>query len=230
MVGLLSSIDAGDVLFIDEIHRLPVAVEEQLYTAMEDFRFDLLFGEGTEARSVSIDLPRFTLIGATTRVGLVAKPLLDRFGIVTRLDYYDVESLSAIIADALSSLGVSADRQAIALLAQGSRGTPRIALRLCRRVADFFPDRLDEQGARHVVDRLGLGANGIDEMDRRYLSYLDQVGVPVGASSLAIALSEGLESIEGVIEPFLLRQGFVARTARGRVLTDAGRAVLSATP
>jgi len=228
LAAVLTNLEPRDVLFIDEIHRLNPAVEEILYPAMEDFQLDLMIGEGPAARSVRIDLPRFTLIGATTRSGLVATPLRDRFGIPMRLDFYTLAELEVIVRRGAGLLGVAITEDGAAEVARRSRGTPRIAGRLLRRLRDFAAvdgtDRVNakiaDEGLRQMeVDRLGL-----DMMDRRYLSTIAEHygGGPVGADTLAAALSEQRDAIEEVIEPFLIQQGLVQRTSRGRVLGDAG--------
>ena len=228
LAAVLTNLEPRDVLFIDEIHRLNPAVEEILYPAMEDYQLDLMIGEGPAARSVRIDLPRFTLIGATTRSGLVATPLRDRFGIPLRLDFYTVAELEVIVARGAGLLGVAITDDGATEVARRSRGTPRIAGRLLRRLRDFaaveggarINANTADEGLRQLeVDRLGL-----DMMDRRYLSTIAEHygGGPVGADTLAAALSEQRDAIEEVIEPFLIQQGLVQRTSRGRVLGDAG--------
>jgi Holliday junction DNA helicase RuvB len=228
LAALLTNLEDGDVLFIDEIHRLAPAVEEVLYPAMEDRALDLMIGEGPSARSVRIDLPRFTLVGATTRQGLLTTPLRDRFGIPVRLNFYTVEELEQVVrrAAALMSLGITAD--GATEVARRSRGTPRIAGRLLRRVRDFAHAAGDETVDARVADasltRMEVDALGLDAMDRRYLLMIADIyrGGPVGVETLAAGLSEPRDTIEEVIEPYLIQLGLVARTARGRCLT--GRA------
>ncbi|ODT85040.1 MAG: Holliday junction DNA helicase RuvB, partial [Sphingobium sp. SCN 64-10] len=224
LAALLTNLDEGDVLFIDEIHRMNPAVEEILYPAMEDRALDIMIGEGPSARSVRIDLPRFTLVGATTRQGLLSTPLRDRFGIPVRLNFYAVDELEQVIARAarLLSLPIAAD--GCTEIARRARGTPRIAGRLLRRVRDFAHaaghDIVDAPAADDALSRLEVDQLGLDAMDRRYLGMIADIykGGPVGVETLAAGLSEPRDTIEDVIEPFLLQLGLIARTARGRVL------------
>jgi Holliday junction DNA helicase RuvB len=236
LAAILTSLDEGDVLFIDEIHRLPRAVEEVLYPAMEDFQLDIVLGKGPAARSIRLDLPRFTLVGATTRTGLITGPLRDRFGLVARLDYYDDVDLEAIVVRSAAILGVRTDAAGAAEIATRARGTPRIANRLLRRVRDFAEVRADgvvdrptaEAGlARFGVDRLGL-----DKVDQAVLSALCSRfgGGPVGLKTLAISVGEPDETVEDVYEPFLIQRGLLIRTPRGRVATPAAWAHLGLTP
>jgi Holliday junction DNA helicase RuvB len=228
LAALLTNLEDGDVLFIDEIHRLQPAVEEVLYPAMEDRALDLMIGEGPSARSVRIDLPRFTLVGATTRQGLLTTPLRDRFGIPVRLQFYSVEELERVVTRAarLLDLGISAD--GAVEVARRSRGTPRIAGRLLRRVRDFADVAgeavVDARVADAALNRLEVDALGLDAMDRRYLHMIADVyrGGPVGVETLAAGLSEPRDTIEEVIEPYLIQLGLVARTARGRMLNAGG--------
>ncbi|MBY9064986.1 Holliday junction branch migration DNA helicase RuvB [Sphingomonas yunnanensis] len=228
LAALLTNLEDGDVLFIDEIHRLQPAVEEVLYPAMEDRALDLMIGEGPSARSVRIDLPRFTLVGATTRQGLLTTPLRDRFGIPVRLQFYSVEELTRVVARAagLLELGIAPD--GAAEIARRARGTPRIAGRLLRRVRDFAnvagAVTVDAGVADRALDRLEVDTLGLDAMDRRYLTMIADVyrGGPVGVETLAAGLSEPRDTIEEVIEPYLIQLGLVARTARGRVLNAGG--------
>ena len=228
LAAVLTNLERRDVLFIDEIHRLNPAVEEILYPAMEDFQLDLIIGEGPAARSVRIDLARFTLIGATTRSGLVATPLRDRFGIPLRLDFYTVAELEVIVARAAGLLDVALSDDGAAEIARRSRGTPRIAGRLLRRLRDFAAvegaARIDAAVADEGLRRLEVDRLGLDLMDRRYLATIAEHygGGPVGADTLAAALSEQRDAIEEIIEPFLIQNGLVQRTSRGRVLGDAG--------
>ncbi len=228
LAALLTNLEHGDVLFIDEIHRLNPVVEEVLYPAMEDRALDLIIGEGPSARSVRIDLPPFTLIGATTRQGLLQTPLRDRFGIPVRLNFYTVPELEHVVTRGAALLGIGIDKPGATEIARRARGTPRVAGRLLRRVRDFAhvagSDTItlaiaDDSLTRLEVDRLGL-----DAQDRRYLMMIADIyrGGPVGVETLAAGLSEPRDTIEEVIEPYLIQMGLVARTARGRCLNDAG--------
>ena len=224
LAAILTNLDRRDVLFIDEIHRLNPAVEEVLYPAMEDFALDLVIGEGPAARSVRIDLQPFTLIGATTRLGLLTTPLRDRFGIPTRLDFYKVEDLVKIVTRAARLLNAEADLDGAEEIAKRARGTPRIAGRLLRRVVDFAivegNGRVTKKLADRALNRLGVDLLGLDGLDRRYLTLLAEGygGGPVGIDTIAAALSESRDAIEEVIEPFLLQAALLQRTPRGRVL------------
>jgi len=226
LAAILTNLEPRDVLFIDEIHRLAPAVEEILYPAMEDFQLDLMIGEGPAARSVRIDLPPFTLVGATTRSGLVTRPLRERFGIPLRLVFYEPAELVAIVARGARVIGIDLDPGGAAEIARRSRGTPRVAVRLLRRVRDFAAvagaSRIDAAAAGAALLRLEVDSHGLDAMDRRYLTAIAQNygGGPVGAETLAAALGEQRDVIEEVIEPFLVQQGFVQRTPRGRLLAD----------
>ena len=228
LAALLTNLEDGDVLFIDEIHRLQPAVEEVLYPAMEDRALDLMIGEGPSARSVRIDLPRFTLIGATTRQGLLTTPLRDRFGIPVRLQFYTVDELSRVVTRAASLLGLAIAPEGAREIAGRARGTPRIAGRLLRRVRDFSDVAgeaiVDARAADTALNRLEVDKLGLDAMDRRYLMMIADIyrGGPVGVETLAAGLSEPRDTIEDVIEPFLIQLGLVARTARGRCLNPAG--------
>jgi holliday junction DNA helicase RuvB len=232
LAALLTNLEDGDVLFIDEIHRLNPAVEEVLYPAMEDRALDLMIGEGPSARSVRIDLPRFTLIGATTRQGLLTTPLRDRFGIPVRLNFYTVEELEQVVRRAARLLKIEADDEGVHEIARRSRGTPRIAGRLLRRVRDFAhaagADSMTQDVADKALSRLEIDALGLDAMDRRYLTMIADLygGGPVGVETLAAGLSEPRDTIEDVIEPFLIQLGLIARTARGRCLNGRGYAHL----
>jgi len=227
LAAILTKLAEGDVLFIDEIHRLSRAVEEVLYPAMEDFQLDIVLGKGPAARSIRLELPRFCLVGATTRTGLVTGPLRDRFGLVARLDYYDPEDLEAIVLRAAAILGAEIDGDGAGEIARRSRGTPRIANRLLRRVRDVA--EVDGDGSIHGdVARAGLELFGIDELgldkvDRAILGSICEHfgGGPVGLSTLAIAVSEPTETVEDVYEPYLIQQGLLQRTPRGRVATPA---------
>ena len=228
LAALLTNLEDGDVLFIDEIHRLNPAVEEVLYPAMEDRALDLMIGEGPSARSVRIDLPRFTLIGATTRQGLLTTPLRDRFGIPVRLNFYTVEELEQVVRRAARLLNAPTTSEGEHEIARRSRGTPRIAGRLLRRVRDFAhasgSDTIDAAVADRALDRLEIDGLGLDAMDRRYLTMIADLygGGPVGIETLAAGLSEPRDTIEDVIEPFLIQLGLIARTARGRCLNGRG--------
>jgi Holliday junction DNA helicase RuvB len=212
-------------LFIDEIHRLSANVEEILYPAMEDFQIDIMIGEGPAARSIKLDLPPFTLIGATTRAGLLTSPLRDRFGIVQRLEFYNVQELTEIVSRSSRILNISADANGCIEIARRARGTPRIANRLLRRVRDYAEIKGDgtitHEIANKALTMLQVDENGLDEMDRRLLTILvDQFdGGPVGINSLAAALSEERGTLEDVVEPYLIQQGYVMRTSRGRQAT-----------
>ncbi|MEZ5558917.1 MAG: Holliday junction branch migration DNA helicase RuvB [Pseudomonadales bacterium] len=226
LAAMLTNLESGDVLFVDEIHRLSPVVEEILYPAMEDYQIDILIGEGPAARSLKLDLPRFTLVGATTRAGLLTSPLRDRFGIVQRLEFYAVEDLMEIVRRSASKLGVPVTDEGAAEVARRSRGTPRIANRLLRRVRDFAEVRADGRVSREVADEalnmLSVDREGFDTMDRRLLeTIIDKFGGgPVGIDSLAAAISEERDTIEDVLEPYLIQQGYLMRTPRGRVATE----------
>ncbi len=224
LAAVLTNLDARDVLFIDEIHRLNPAVEEILYPAMEDFELDLVIGEGPAARTVRIDLQPFTLVGATTRLGLLTTPLRDRFGIPLRLNFYNIADLKTIITRNAELLGAGITADGALEIAKRSRGTPRIAGRLLRRVRDFAIVESDgiitREQADHALGRLEVDEAGLDQLDRRYLMCIAENygGGPVGVETLAAALSEARDAIEDVIEPYLLQQGLIARTPRGRML------------
>lgn len=225
LAALLTNLNAGDVLFIDEIHRLNPAVEEVLYPAMEDYQLDIMVGEGPAARSIKIDLPPFTLVGATTRAGLLTSPLRDRFGIVQRLEFYGVEDLTHIVARSGRLLGLEVDQPGAAEIARRARGTPRIANRLLRRVRDYAEVKADghvDQGcADAALNMLNVDAQGFDHMDRRLLLTLMEKygGGPVGVDSLAASIGEERDTIEDVLEPYLMQQGYITRTPRGRTAT-----------
>ncbi|WP_298167933.1 Holliday junction branch migration DNA helicase RuvB [Novosphingobium sp.] len=236
LAALLTNLEAGDVLFIDEIHRLNPVVEEVLYPAMEDRALDLIIGEGPSARSVRIDLPPFTLIGATTRAGLLATPLRDRFGIPVRLQFYTVAELERVVTRGAGLLGIGVDQGGAGEIARRSRGTPRVAGRLLRRVRDFAQvagaDVISRAVADSALTRLEVDSLGLDLQDRRYLGMIADIykGGPVGVETLAAGLSEPRDTIEDVIEPYLIQLGLVARTARGRCLNDRGWRHLGLTP
>ena len=225
LAAIVTNLEAGDVLFIDEIHRLPAPVEEMLYTAMEDFKLDLVIGEGPAARTVRIDLPAFTLVGATTRLGLLSNPLRDRFGIPLRLRFYTPEELQHVIERAAALMRLPITPEGSREIAARSRGTPRIAVRLLKRVRDFAhaqkKETVDGKLADASLTRLEVDALGLDSADRRYLTYIAEhyAGGPVGVETIAAALSEQRDSIEETIEPYLLQIGFLQRTPRGRMLT-----------
>ncbi len=236
LAALLTNLQAHDVLFIDEIHRLSPAVEEILYPAMEDFQLDLIIGEGPAARSVRIDLPPFTLVGATTRSGLITTPLRERFGIPLRLNFYGIDELSEIVGRGARVLGAELAPDGAREIARRARGTPRVAGRLLRRVRDFAAVSgtapVDAAAADRALQRLGVDNRGLDAMDRRYLSCIAENygGGPVGVETLSAALSEQRDVLEEVVEPYLLQQGLLQRTTRGRVLTQGGYGYLGLQP
>ena len=226
MAAILNSLQEGDVLFVDEIHRLNRQVEEVLYPAMEDYAIDIMIGKGASARSIRLDLPQFTLVGATTRAGLLTAPLRDRFGVVHHLEYYTIEELSTIIRRSAEVLGVEIDAKGAVELARRSRGTPRLANRLLKRVRDFaqvkYDGRITEDVAVFTLDLLEVDKYGLDQSDRRILRTIIEkfAGGPVGLDTLAAALGEDAGTLEDVYEPYLLKNGFLNRTARGRVATQ----------
>ena len=226
LAALLTNLEAHDVLFIDEIHRLSPAVEEILYPAMEDYQLDLMIGEGPAARSIKLDLPPFTLVGATTRAGLLTSPLRDRFGIVQRLEFYTLDELSSIILRSAKVLGISMEPHGAFEVARRSRGTPRIANRLLRRVRDYAEVKgngvITDVIAMQALDMLKVDNNGFDALDRKLLLTMIEnfAGGPVGLDTLAAAISEERGTIEDVLEPYLMQQGFIMRTPRGRVVTQ----------
>ena len=225
LAAILSNVEAGDVMFIDEIHRLPRAVEEILYTAMEDFQLDIVIGKGAGASSIRLDLPPFSLVGATTRVGRVSPPLRDRFGYVARIDFYRPEELDEIVRRSAGLMGIDVEPEGAAIIAERSRGTPRIANRLLRRVRDFADVRrdgvVDRQTAEQALQVFEVDEAGLDRVDRAILEsvILKFAGGPVGLSTLAIAVSEEQQTVEDAYEPFLIQTGFLQRTPRGRVAT-----------
>ncbi|TLM66832.1 MAG: Holliday junction branch migration DNA helicase RuvB [Deltaproteobacteria bacterium] len=227
LAAVLTNLEAGDVLFIDEIHRLTPVVEEILYPAMEDYQLDIMIGQGPSARTIKLDIPRFTLVGATTRAGLLSSPLRDRFGVICRLEFYGSDDLATIVSRSAGILGVPIDVAGAAEIARRSRGTPRIANRLLRRVRDFAQVEGDGRITRQLADRallrLEVDREGFDHMDRTLLlTIIDKFGGgPVGLDTLAAAIGEERDTIEDVIEPFLIQQGFLNRTPRGRVATAA---------
>lgn len=228
LAAILTSLEPMDVLFIDEIHRLPTAIEEVLYSAMEDFKLDIMIGEGPSAKSVRIDLPPFTLVGATTRTGLLSNPLRDRFGIDLKLNFYEPSDLAKIISRSANILGITIDSDGAENLATCARGTPRIANRLLKRARDFASatgvQKITSDTIKTTLFQLKVDGRGLDEIDRQYLSAIVRhyAGGPVGIENLSAILSEPSDTIEDVIEPYLMQQGFIQRTPRGRVVTDAG--------
>jgi Holliday junction DNA helicase RuvB len=227
LAAILTSLDQGDVLFIDEIHRLNHVVEEILYPAMEDYQLDLVIGQGPGARSVKMDLPRFTLVGATTRTGLLTPPLRDRFGVILRLDFYSTPELVAIITRSATLLGIAIDKGGATEIGRRSRGTPRVANRLLKRVRDFAQvdgqKTITTEIADRALDMLGVDRHGLDEMDRRILlTIIDKFqGGPLGVDTLSTAVCEEKNTLEDVYEPFLIQSGFLVRTSRGRMATPA---------
>lgn len=225
LAGILTNLEDKDILFIDEIHRLPRTIEEYLYSGMEEFCIDILIGEGPKARSVKIPLKRFTLVGATTRIGLLTSPLRNRFGIMHRLDYYNTKELMAIVKRAAGLIKTEITEKGAEEIAQRSRGTPRVANRLLRRIRDYAQVKgtgvIDEQIAKHALDKMDVDEEGLDEMDKKILEVIINKfgGGPVGLKSLAIAVGEETDTIEEVHESFLVRKGFLKKTAQGRVVT-----------
>lgn len=236
LAAILTNLEARDVLFIDEIHRLSPLIEETLYPAMEDYQLDIMIGEGPAARSIKLDLPPFTLVGATTRAGLLTSPLRDRFGIVQRLEFYSVADLTSIVARSAAILGVAMAEEGAQEIACRARGTPRIANRLLRRVRDYAEVKANGQVSREVahraLDLLGVDKQGFDAMDRRLLLAILRKfdGGPVGVDSLAAAIGEERGTIEDVLEPFLIQQGFMMRTSRGRMATRSTYLYFGLTP
>lgn len=228
LAAILTALEPMDVLFIDEIHRLPTAIEEVLYSAMEDFKLDIMLGEGPTAKSVRIDLPPFTLVGATTRTGLLSNPLRDRFGIDLRLSFYPATDLAKIIVRSAQILGTQIDTDGANMLAKSSRGTPRIANRLLKRARDFAAALgkkvIDSEIIKTTLYQLQIDDMGLDKIDREYINAIikNYAGGPVGIDNLAATLSEPADTIEDVIEPYLMQLGFVQRTPRGRVITESG--------
>ena len=232
MAAILNNLQEGDVLFVDEIHRLNRQVEEVLYPAMEDYAIDIMIGKGASARSIRLDLPKFTLVGATTRAGMLTAPLRDRFGVVTRMEYYTVEELKMIILRSAKVLEVGIDEKGAYAMARRSRGTPRLANRLLKRVRDFAQVKYDgyitEEVADYALDLLDVDKEGLDQTDRGILLAMIEKfgGGPVGLETLAASIGEDPGTIEDVYEPYLLKNGFIQRTPRGRVVTDAAYAHL----
>ena len=236
LAAILSSLSEGEVFFIDEIHRLPRSAEELLYLAMEDFRVDVVVGKGPGATAIPLQLPRFTLVGATTRSGLLTNPLRDRFGFTAHLDFYENDELESVLIRSANLLGVDIDRDAVVEIAGRSRGTPRIANRLLRRVRDFAQvnarARVSLEDALNALTVYEVDEKGLDRLDRDVLlALIDRFnGGPVGVSTLALAVGEEVETIESVAEPFLVRHGFLARTSRGRIATASGWKHVGRTP
>jgi len=236
LAGLLTNLEEGDLLFIDEIHRIPKTVEEYLYSAMEDFRIDIMIDQGPNARSVRLTLPRFTLIGATTRAGLLTSPLRSRFTLQTRLDYYDRQTLHAIVRRTCGLLKVKIDDEGAGEIARRARGTPRVANNLINFLRDFAQERAKGAITREVaaagLELLEIDASGLDEMDKRMLRAMAENyrGGPVGMSTIAVAVGEESETLEEVHEPFLIQEGYLQRTPQGRVLTEKGYAAVGLKP
>ena len=232
LAGLLTNLNQGDILFIDEIHRLHSVVEENLYPAMEDFRFDVIIGEGAHARSIGLNIKPFTLVGATTKTGLLTSPLRDRFGYSARLEFYSTTELAQIVTRSASILGVDLGPGAASEIATRSRGTPRIANRLLRRVRDFaqvlHAGNMTQEIAADSLNRLGVRENGLDDMDHKILSFLTKTyeGQPVGLETLAAALSESSSTLEDVYEPYLIQEGYLMRTPRGRMATTKASSLI----
>jgi len=236
LAGILTNLEKGDVLFIDEIHRIPHVVEEYLYSAMEDYSIEIMIDKGPHARSVKMQLPRFTLIGATTRSGLLTAPLRSRFGIIERLNYYENEDLATIVKRSAKILEIGVDEKGALEIAGRARGTPRIANRLLRRIRDYAQVKADGRITVEVADRglkmLGVDQEGLDPMDKRILQYIlkECKGGPVGVNSLAVGVGEDAETLEEIYEPYLIQRGFLKRTASGRVLTERGYLHFGAKP
>src|ERR1043165_6004387 len=236
LVGLLTNLQEGDVLFIDEIHRLNPAIEEVLYPAMEDYQLDIMIGQGTAARSIKLDLPKFTLVGATTRAGLITAPLRGRFGIVFHLDFYSQKDLEIIVHRSAEILGVEMAESGASEIARRARGTPRIPNRLLRRVRDYaeveYDGRVTREVARRALDEMEVDKFGLDEIDRKVLTTIIEKfdGGPVGVGTISASISEERESIEEIIEPYLIQIGFLNRTPRGRVCTPAAYKHMGFTP
>lgn len=236
LAAMLTNLEEGDVLFIDEIHRLSPVIEEILYPAMEDYQLDIMIGEGPAARSIKLDLPPFTLVAATTRAGLLTSPLRDRFGIVQRLEFYSVEDLTHIVTRSANLMDVPITRTGSEEIARRSRGTPRIANRLLRRVRDYAQVKgtgeVTQDMAQRALDMLNVDKSGLDTLDRRYLSMILErfEGGPAGVEALAAAMAEDSGTLEDVIEPYLIQQGYVMRTARGRIATNQAYAQFGIAP
>ncbi|MFN4052288.1 MAG: Holliday junction branch migration DNA helicase RuvB [Acinetobacter junii] len=236
LAAMLTNLEEGDVLFIDEIHRLSPVIEEILYPAMEDYQLDIMIGEGPAARSIKLDLPPFTLVAATTRAGLLTSPLRDRFGIVQRLEFYSVEDLTHIVTRSANLMDVPITREGSTEIARRARGTPRIANRLLRRVRDYAQVKgtgeVTQEMAQRALDMLNVDKAGLDTLDRRYISMLLErfEGRPTGVEALAAAMAEDSGTLEDVIEPYLIQQGYIMRTARGRIATNMAYLQFGMTP
>jgi Holliday junction DNA helicase RuvB len=226
LMAIMTNLEEGDILFIDEIHRLKQILEEILYSAMEDFKVDIMIGEGTGARTLRISLPHFTLVGATTRIGAITGPLRSRFGIIERLDYYDTDSLKKIVSRSSRLLDITIDSEGVAEIAKRARGTPRIANRLLKRVSDFALvkglNMINREFTDFALKRLEVDVKGLDAMDRKILKVIieNYKGGPVGISAIAAAVSEEVDTIEDVYEPYLIQQGFITRSPRGRMASN----------
>ena len=231
LAAILTNLEDGDILFIDEIHRLKASIEEVLYSAMEDFRLDIVIGSGPAAQTIKLDVAKFTLIGATTRAGMLSNPLRDRFGMSFRLNFYNHEELSTIVKLASKKLNKDIDSEASFEIAKRSRGTPRIALRLLKRVRDFAEvedeSKITHKTTKYALDELGINEHGFDELDIKFLSLLAEAKKPLGLSTIAAALSEDEGTIEEVIEPFLIANGFVEKTPKGRIATRKAYEILN---
>jgi holliday junction DNA helicase RuvB len=236
LAAIITNLEQGGILFIDEIHRLPISVEEILYSAMEDYKIDFVVGEGPTARSLRIDLPQFTLVGATTRYGLLSAPLRDRFGITLQLNFYEEIELQSIVMRAANILKLDITKKGAAEVAKRSRGTPRIANRLLRRIRDFATisssNIVDEELAHGALLQLGIDERGLDDLDRKYLESIAKFydGGPVGIDTIATMLGESKDTIEDTVEPFLIQNGYIARTPRGRIIGKVGWQYLNLAP
>ena len=229
LAAILTNLENGDILFIDEIHRLKSSIEEVLYSAMEDFRLDIVIGSGPAAQTIKIDVEKFTLIGATTRAGMLSNPLRDRFGITFRLNFYTQDELALIIKLASEKLNTKIEKEASFEIARRSRGTPRIALRLLKRVRDFAEveeSHITHKLAKYALDELGINEHGFDELDIRFLTLLADAKKPLGLSTIAATLSEDEDTIEEVIEPFLIANGYIEKTPKGRIATRKSYEIL----
>jgi len=233
LAAILTNLEDGDILFIDEIHRLKASIEEVLYSAMEDFRLDIVIGSGPAAQTIKIDVAKFTLIGATTRAGMLSNPLRDRFGITFRLNFYNEDELALIVRLASEKLNTNIEKEASFEIARRSRGTPRIALRLLKRVRDFAEveeSHITQKLAKYALDELGINEHGFDELDIRFLTLLADAKKPLGLSTIAAALSEDEDTIEEVIEPFLIANGYIEKTPKGRIATRKSYEILRFNP
>ena len=233
LAAILTNLEDGDILFIDEIHRLKASIEEVLYSSMEDFRLDIVIGSGPAAQTIKIDVAKFTLIGATTRAGMLSNPLRDRFGITFRLNFYSKDELALIVRLASEKLNTKIEKEASFEIARRSRGTPRIALRLLKRVRDFAEvegSHINHELAKYALDELGINEHGFDELDIRFLTLLADAKKPLGLSTIAAALSEDEDTIEEVIEPFLIANGYIEKTPKGRIATRKSYEILRFNP